>query len=416
MSVSDNRRGGRGGRLRRLGAIAFGSVCVAAAGFAGAAAAQTSLLTSDGRPDYDNPATWLCRPDLKENRCKVDLDATVIAPSGAMSLERYVPAKHPKIDCFFVYPTVSKDPGWESDLVPDHMEIDDIKLQFARFGQVCRQFAPMYRQYTLTALRAPAGGPKPLGQRPPPNVGGFSDVVDAWNWYMAHENHGRGVVLIGHSQGAAMLARLLAQEIDGKPAQRQLVSALIIGGPVLVPPGKDVGGTLKSIPLCRSSTQTGCVITYSSFRDRLPPPPNTRFGRGRDGLMVGCTNPANLKGGGGEPKSYFLTKGFLNDAGGDAQPDWTHPPRPIRTPFVTTPGLISTKCVSDGALSYLSVHVNPNPRGHRTDELGGQIIRTTGVDPSWGLHIIDMDHSMGTLIQVVGKQAAAFEAQSPKPR
>ncbi|WP_293379783.1 DUF3089 domain-containing protein [Phenylobacterium sp.] len=371
--------------------------------------AQPSLLTPQGRPDYANPATWLCRPDLTDNRCKVDLDATVIAPSGAMSIEKFAAAKAPKIDCFFVYPTVSKDPGWQSDLTPDDMEWDDIRIQFARFGKVCRQFAPMYRQGTLTALRYPSGGPKPVGERPAPGVGGYNDVVDAWNWYLAHENKGRGVVLIGHSQGAAMVERLIAQEIDGKPVQKQLVSAVILGSAVMVPPGQDVGGTFKSIRLCHADDQVGCVITYASFRDRVPPPESSRFGRARDGLQAACTNPANLKGGSGAPESYFLTKGFLNGSGGDAQPPWTRPARPISTPFVKTPGLVSTQCVTKGEFTYLAVHVNPNPKGHRTDELGGQILRHTGVDASWGLHLIDVDHSMGTLNRVVASQGAAYE-------
>jgi hypothetical protein len=68
------------------------------------------------------------------------------------------------------------------------------ELQFARFGTVCRTFAPLYRQFTLTALRAAAGGPPPQGERPPAGVGGYQDVVDAWNHYMANDNNGRGVV------------------------------------------------------------------------------------------------------------------------------------------------------------------------------------------------------------------------------
>lgn len=387
------------------------SAFLGALALAAPAGAQSPRMTPDGRPDYSDPAAWLCRPDLEDNRCKVGLDTTVIASSGKTRIEKFVPAKNPRIDCFFVYPTVSKDQGWISDLVPDRMEWDDIKLQFARFGSVCRQFAPMYRQYTLTALRAPVTGIKPVGERPGPNVGAYNDVLDAWNWYLAHENHGRGVVLIGHSQGSAMLTRLIAQEIDGKPVQSRIVSALVIGAPVMVPPGKDVGGSFKQVPLCRAETQVGCVIAYSTFRDRMPPPQNTRFGKAKDGLDDACTNPANLKGGTGTPTSYFLTRGFLNDGGGDAQPAWTRPPRPISTPFVSTPGLISTRCVTDGEFTYLSLHVNPNPHGGRIDELGGQIIRAGGVDPSWGLHLIDMDASMGDLIRIVRKQGAQYERQ-----
>ena len=339
--------------------------------------------------DYANPALWLCRPDLADNKCKVDLDATVIAANGKMTVEKFTPAKDPKIDCFFVYPTVSLDTGWQSDFAADRMEWDDIKLQFARFGAVCRTFAPIYRQTTLTALRVASGGAPPAGPRPAPGLGGYADVLDAWNYYLAHDNHGRGVVLIGHSQGAGLIARLAAAEIDGKPIQKQLISALVLGAPVLVPPGKDVGGMLKTIPLCRAEDQLGCVINYSTFRDTNPPPPESRFGRGRDGMRAACTNPANL-------------------AGGKTQPAWTTPATEIKTPLVKVPGLVTTECVSSGDFTWLAMHVNAEPTDPRTDALAGEIIRPTGPDWSWGLHLIDVDHSMGDLMRIVRKQAVAY--------
>ncbi|WP_374470063.1 DUF3089 domain-containing protein [Phenylobacterium sp.] len=397
----------QGSPRRRWRVALAAAMSLATAALAGAAGAQVASAAG-AAPDYAAPALWLCRPDLAANRCRVDLDTTVIAPSGRMLIEPFRPAAAPKVDCFYVYPTVSMDPGWQADFTPDRMEWDVVRLQFARFGQVCRQFAPLYRQTTLTALRAPSGGPQPAGQPPLPGVGGFADVVAAWDWYMAHENHGRGVVLIGHSQGGAMITRLLAERIEGTPAQARVVSALVLGAPVMVPPGKEVGGSLKSTPLCRAEDQLGCVITYATFRDRLPPPENARFGRTRGGLRVGCVNPAALAGGPGEPRSYFLTRGFLNGSGGSIQPDWVRPARPITTPFVSTPGLITTECVSRGEFDYLSLHVNAEPRDPRTDELAGQIIRSTGVDLSWGLHLIDVDHAMGDLLRIVGRQADAY--------
>lgn len=361
-----------------------------------------------GHADYANPALWLCRPDLKDNRCKVDLDATVIAANGKTTVEKFAPAKDPKIDCFFVYPTVSLDTGWQSDFAADRMEWDDVKLQLARFGAVCRTFAPIYRQTTLTALRVASGGTPPAGPRPAAGFGGYADVLDAWTYYLAHENQGRGVVLIGHSQGAGLIARLAAAEIDGKPVQKQFISALVLGAPVLVPPGKDVGGMFKTIPLCRAENQLGCVINYSTFRDTNPPPPESRFGRGRDGLRAACTNPANLAGGKGQPDGYFLTKGFLNGSGGTIQPAWTSSATEIKTPFVKVPGLVTTECVSSGDFTYLAMHVNADLKGARTHELSGEIIRPTGPDWSWGLHLIDVDHSMGDLVRIVRKQAAAY--------
>lgn len=398
--------------FNRLKMAVLGLAALVAVPGIGSAQAPDSTVV---HADYSDLRLWLCRPGLDDDRCYVDLDATVIEADGTTSVEPYRQAAAPDIDCFFVYPTVSNDETWQSDFSPDAAEWDDIKLQFARFGQVCRQFAPLYRQGTLRRLRAAAGGPAPVGDQPPADFGGYSDVRAAWDWYMAHENRGRGVVLIGHSQGGAMVTRLIADVIDGKPAQRRLVSALILGAPVMVPPQADVGGSFAHVPLCRDQAQTGCVITYASFRDTLPPPPESRFGRAREGLRAACVNPANMSGGPGRPRSYFLTRGLLNRPGGSVLPNWLTPPREIDTAFVTTPGLVTTECVESGEFNWLSMRVNADPSDPRTDDLAGEIIRASGPDLAWGLHLIDVDHSMGTLIDIVRGQGEAYQAAADAP-
>ena len=101
---------------------------------------------------------------------------------------------------------MSNDPGAVSDMIPGPEEFNVVKAQLARFGSKCRIYAPMYRQFTLTALRAGiAGKPLPGSTDPGVRLVGYNDVVDAWNYYLANENHGRGVVLIGHSQGSGVL-------------------------------------------------------------------------------------------------------------------------------------------------------------------------------------------------------------------
>ena len=75
-----------------------------------------------------------------------------------------------------------------------------------------------------------------------------------------------------------MLTKLIASEIDPNPDVRGLlVSALLIGGNVTVPTGQDVGGDFQNFPACRSASQTGCVVAYSSFIE--PPPADTVFGK-----------------------------------------------------------------------------------------------------------------------------------------
>lgn len=376
-----------------------------------AAAAQPLPDAMVARADYSNPALWLCKPGLALDHCKTNLDATIVSANGSLKKEAFKAAAKPEIDCFFVYPTVSLDNSWLSDWSPDKMEIDDVQLQFARFGSVCRTYAPLYRQFTLTALRAATGGAPPPGQRPPATLGGYQDVLDAWNWYMANENKGRGVVIIGHSQGAGLISRLIASEIEGKPAEKQFISGVMLGTTVLVPEGKDTGGTFKSIPLCRADNQTGCVISYSTYRDTFGPAPTANFGKGRNGMKAACTNPANLATGKGQPESYFLTQGFLNGSGGPTPP-WTNPPKAISTRFVKTPGLVTTTCVDKGEHAYLEMSVNADPADPRTDEVKGEVQRATGPDGNWGLHLIDVDHSMGDLVRIVKAQAKAYRAKA----
>ena len=164
--------------------------CVGLLFVAGAAVAQTSAPKND----YTKPETWLCRPGAQD-ACAVDLSASVITAQGQITRESFAPHSNPAIDCFYVYPTVSLDSGGNSDMVAGPEERNVIRAQFARFQSVCRPFAPLYRQFTLTALRANAAG-KPIAAD---RMIGYNDVLDAWNHYLKNDNRGRGVVLIGHS-------------------------------------------------------------------------------------------------------------------------------------------------------------------------------------------------------------------------
>ena len=72
-------------------------------------------------------------------------------------------------------------------------------------------------------------------------------MLGAWREYLARDNRGRGVVLIGHSQGTRMLRRLIREEIDPSPAARgRLVSAMLLGGNVIVRRGEVTAGTSRT--------------------------------------------------------------------------------------------------------------------------------------------------------------------------
>lgn len=368
------------------------------------------LAAAPVQPAYGDPANWLCRPG-RIDACSGDIAATIVRADGKQTPEPRAPRAVPKADCFYVYPTTSMDPTPLSDLISGDGETGMAASQAAPFRSVCRVFAPLYRQVTLPALRAAMRTGTRLSAADFETP--YADVRAAFRAYLARDNHGRPFALIGHSQGSALLKRLVIEEIDGKPIQRQMISAILPGTAVLVPRGHGVGGDFKAVPLCRAATQTGCVVTWASYRDTNPPPANALFGRAGDGALVaGCTNPARLAGG-SAPLDPLL--GFPWWQGGVAQFEqpaiWTARGKPVGTRFVRMPGLLSGECVARDGFNYLAVTVTPSTA---TDLIAATVGPETVGDtayPDWGLHVIDVAIVERDLIRLVARQSAAWHKQ-----
>ncbi|MEA3004021.1 MAG: hypothetical protein QOH81_2809 [Sphingomonadales bacterium] len=353
-------------------------------------------------PDYPNAANWLCRPG-RDDACSKPLPTTALNPNGYGSTGLVKPAAAPKIDCFYVYPTVSRDPGDNSDLVPGTEEQAAAWVQFARYGTICRTFAPLYRQATLAALRKAMSG-APVAR----NFDlAYADVLAAWRHYLAHDNRGRPFVLIGHSQGSVMLERLIAEEVEKGPAASLMLSAVIAGFNVEVPEGRLVGGTFKKTPLCSGAGETGCVLTWVSFRAESPPPEPSFFGRAAGpGMTVGCTNPARLGADGAAPLDSYWYAG-PSAANSQSPIAWSSEGAPP-TPFLRTEGLASGACVHRGAIGYFAISVNGDPKDKRTDAIPGDVVILGQRLAGWGLHLADMSLPMGDVIRLIEAQRDAW--------
>ena len=367
-----------------------------------AAAPAAAQVPAASAPDYATEASWLCLP-RRADTCATPLPTTALNANGYGSTGLVRPAADPGVDCFYVYPTVSRDASLNSDMEAGPEERATAMAQFARFGTVCRTFAPMYRQLTTTALGrflGTGGDPRPLFDI------AYQDVRNAWRTYLAQHNRGRPFVLIGHSQGSIHLIRLIAEEIEGKPEARRMLSAILAGYAVEVPEGGVVGGTFRETPLCTRSGQTGCVVTFMSFRATNPPPPGSMFGRAaRPGMTAACTNPAALGSSRSAPlDSYWFAAGSTPQG---AQPVvWSSQGAPP-TPFLRTEGLASAACVHRGPVGYLSVSVNADPSDARTDRIPGDVFIGGRPLPGWGMHLADMNLAMGDLLALVEAQSAA---------
>jgi pimeloyl-ACP methyl ester carboxylesterase len=342
-------------------------------------AAAAAVLAGSGSASAARPPTvWLCAPGIPPNPCGKPLDTTVVRGDGTRTVEHVRAAKHPPIDCFYVYPTVSLQQTGNADRSIHVWESLIAVNQASQFSQVCRVFAPIYRQITDAGLRG-QGNPNPYMP--------YYDVLDAWNLYLRRWNHGRGVVLIGHSQGAQTLDYLVKMQIDGVPAQRRrVVSAILLGTNIRY-------GRYAHVPPCGSATQTGCLVAYSSFDRR--PQANARFGIAQPGEpRVVCVNPGG-PGGGPRPVTPLFPSELIAVYGGRLSF------RP-KTPWVSFPGLYTATCKRTAKTTWLQVDHKRRAGDKRP------LVRADS-NATGGLHRADVNIALASLIQLVRSQSAAYE-------
>jgi hypothetical protein len=374
-------------RIRRVCAVA-GVTAAATLGAAASAPAATK---------------WLCGPGVAHDPCRPSLSTTFYrgwdAPAGRSTPKR---GKDQGVDCFYVYPTVSNQ---QSRLATKRVdpELRSIALyQAARFSQLCRVFAPVYRQATVPALQAGTTTRRDY-------LTAYGDVESAFDAFLRRIGPHRGFVLLGHSQGSYHLERLIRRRIDNHRAlRRRLVSAVLLGGNVTVREKSDRGGTFRRVPTCRRATQLSCVVAFSTFNET--PPDAALFGRGGsrvadflglpDGskLETACTNPAAL----GSSRSARLasvvpTQPFAPGliAAGISLLGLQWPA--ASTTFVQSNGAFTGHCSRAGGAHVLRISSTP-----------GTPVPKASPTPEWGLHLVDANIAQGDLVNVLRRQIRAY--------
>jgi hypothetical protein len=335
---------------------------------------------------------WLCRPGLVADPCAGPVRIGVEAAGGLRTIAPASASRNSRFVCFYVYPTVSTEQGLNSDLTVQPAEVNVAMEQAALFSQVCDVWVPMYRQITVNGLGKAYFDPAP-------GKIAYSSLLSAWKDFITYYDNGRPVIFIGHSQGASMLIRLLRAEVDPNRALRhRTVAAILAGGNVTVPTGREEGSTFQHLPLCTAARQTGCVIAYSSFP--AEPPANADFGRpgqgvsiysgqtATTGVQVACVNPASLDGG-----SADLLPSFSVASAPKAGPSW-----------VSYPRMYSASCQSRGGATWLEVRKISSKRDIRPQ-------LTQALGPAWGYHLADINLALGNLIDDLRGEEAAYQAQ-----
>ena len=209
-------------------------------------------MTPPPAPDYSQIANWAALPfhdDLA--------DAT---PRGIEKVSDSLK----QVDVFYIHPTTyNKGNTWNADIsdkeINKSVDTKPIKYQASAWNGSCRVYAPRYRQAILHSffVKDSKDGEKALDLA-------YTDVRNAFQYYLDHYNNGRPIVIASHSQGSHHARRLLKEFFDKGRLRSKLVCAYVVGFPVYEK-------EYQTIKKCDNETETGCIVSWASYREGFEP-------------------------------------------------------------------------------------------------------------------------------------------------
>jgi pimeloyl-ACP methyl ester carboxylesterase len=202
----------------------------------------------DSGPDYIQVDNWLAIPGT------IPANPAEWLPAGLK-----VTDTKRRAATFYIHPTtyLQRD-RWNALIGDEESQARAalfVRSQASAFNGVSEVYAPKYRQAAFGAFLdtgKDASGALDLAYR---------DVASAFDRFLAQVGPDQPIILVGHSQGALHLTRLLREKIAGKPVARRIVAAYVIGWPVSVASDLPAMG----LPACTAADQTRCLLSWMSF-------------------------------------------------------------------------------------------------------------------------------------------------------
>lgn len=243
---------------------------------------------------YADPAMWVSRPGAPNDPAKWVPQGTAAQPVAAA--------------VFFIHPTSYLDKAsWNAPIADQSSR--DLAATFVRglaspFGGATQLWAPRYRQATFGAF---------LSDKPEALQAldlAYGDVASAFDRFLAQAPANQPIVLVGHSQGAYHLRRLLKDKVAGKPLAKRIAAVYAIGWPISL----DHDLPLLGLPACAAPDQAGCVVSWLSFGEPADPRMTLAVyarrpaldGQSPGGSKFLCSNPLTGGIGGSAPASANL--------------------------------------------------------------------------------------------------------------
>ena len=190
------------------------------------------------------------------------LNWALLPSNHSLNAKYFTKALNDSIDVFYVYPTLitdKKDTRWNApieDLEQQKKVLQAIKYQASAWSSAGNVYVPYYRQAHIRSYyNLENGGRDAL-------LDAYSDIKNAFEYYLKKFNKGKGIILAGHSQGSTHISMLLHDFFDGKELQKQLVAAYI--------PGIGVAfDEYKTIKLMTQPEEIGGFISWNTYKRKL---------------------------------------------------------------------------------------------------------------------------------------------------
>lgn len=370
-----------------------GWACVLLSGLLAGCDVKRRCMELTPAPDYSDRGNWACRPDVSGDACDGDLTAVEVLPNGSTQRVSHQPAAAPKIDCFYIYPTVDLNvlPGLHQDIKDKSEPYKTTAIQAARLSEVCRVFAPLYRQVTIGTY---------LTQSEDRDLCfdvAYSDVLRAFEAYLQKDNGGRGFIIYGHSQGGQITSRLVRERIETDPVLKtRLVAALPIGWPVGTDAGQATGGSFKSVPVCKSRSDLGCVVGFRTYAAGNAFP--TDVATYVEGSAEICALPPDPG-----ASSVTLSRSYFPS---DLSSGGSFPASVAsQAPFVLYRRMYQARCVTQGSRRAMEISLAKEAGDTRINPLDFSSLILAS---STGTHILDVQFTEGDLIDLIAAKAAAY--------
>ena len=239
---------------------------------------------------YQDPGLWYSRPGIGLDDPARWQPAT---RGEGRALPQPADPRPADFAVFFVHPTSYYNrSNWNAPIGDE--EAEERARLFIRglaspFNDADEIWAPRYRQATVGAfLTEEREGQKALDAA-------YLDVKQAFDFFLAALDEETPIVLVGHSQGAMHLLRLLNEEVKDRPIAARIAAAYAVGWPISVEHDLPELG----MPACATAKQAGCIMSWSTYAE--PADPSDMFDaygrtKGFDGELRGnspilCTNP-----------------------------------------------------------------------------------------------------------------------------